>query len=177
MRNHWRPSSRVLLSPLDDRNGVFQRFECVWASRHQTSRSGLESTTRATQTQPAGQDLQEACEFHKRRRTEKQNRMNDVKKNKKTNNISLSCVSLLLVRSTRRCLFPTAVYSLPAWTLWTPCPTLPPSGTVAIYNVGAARSSSYYTLVYTKGTSSAGLPRCWLIPGAWAAAETACLEA
>lgn len=84
MRNHWRPSSRVLLSPLDDRNGVFQRFECVWASRHQTSRSGLESTTRATQTQPAGQDLQETCEFHKRRRTEKQNRMNDVEKKNPT---------------------------------------------------------------------------------------------
>lgn len=47
----------------DDWDRVFQRFECVWASRNKTSRSGLESAPGATQTQPAGQDLQEACKY------------------------------------------------------------------------------------------------------------------
>lgn len=55
-------TSSSLVSLADDRNRVFQRFECVRASRDETSRSGLESATRAAQTQPAGQDLPETCE-------------------------------------------------------------------------------------------------------------------
>lgn len=56
-------------------------------------------------------------------------------------------VSLFSPCSTRRCPFPTAVSSLPASTLWTPCLTLPPSGHRRPSTVGAARRSSYDTLV------------------------------
>lgn len=52
----------LFFSLSDDRNRVFSRFKCVWASRDTASRFGLEPATRATQTQPARQNLQEACE-------------------------------------------------------------------------------------------------------------------
>lgn len=44
----------------------------------------------------------------------------------------ITLCSAPFLSSTRRCPFPTAVYSLPASTLWTPCPTLPPSGAVVL---------------------------------------------
>lgn len=59
--------------------------------------------------------------------------------------------SPLIHCSTQRCPFPTAECSLPASTLWTQCPTLPPSGAVVMWG------ATYKDLI------SKGLSRCWLV--------------
>lgn len=102
---HLSNISFSLSSSSDDWNWVFPGFECVWATRDKTSRSGLESATRAAQTQPAGQDLQEACEWRHTHTHNEHTNLTHTNKNKS--------VFLFLCCSTQRCLFPTDVCSLP----------------------------------------------------------------
>lgn len=151
----------MLLPPSDDWNGVFQRSECVRASRDQTSRPGLEPAARATQTQPAGQDLQEACEFVIGVG------LGDVNRTVDAIHSFFTPPFTLFLRSTRRCPFPTAVYSLPASTLWTPCLTLPPSGrSRRLSTVGATLSKFMrHTCIHKGNKLWWELPHCWLVQG------------